>query len=238
MAMSAKQIVEAGNEYEKFCGSIISGALSDSFGYISIYTKNSNDLLASRLLKDNPVLVDKLRIKRNNQFPGKGSLPDLDYVIADKHTDNPIAIISIKGDPNDVKFYSGCWHDNEYRKMGVKYMVMTKDPKGTFALKPNGNVTKYFDFFEEDARLYVDYSPNGYPTSKNHDYEDLCSGYVVNPALSPIVQDIAGFNTDMKELFLSHIRENHPNDLYKFLGNTKKSTSQGINGNFFNWSSN
>ena len=55
------------------------------------------------------------------------------------------------------------WHDNEYRKMGVKYMVITKDPKGTFALKSNGNHTKYLDFFEEDSRLYVDYNPNGYP---------------------------------------------------------------------------
>jgi hypothetical protein len=231
--MTPSELVKAGATYERFCGPIISQLIGNYRSYVDIYTKNSNDLLASKLLKNNSELEDKLRIKRNNQFPGKGSLPDLDYVIADKNKNKPILIISIKGDPNDVKFYSGCWHHIVFEELGIKYAVITKDPKGTFAIKSNGNHTKYFDFFEEDSRLYVDYGTDGYPTTKNDEYADLCSGHVVNPDLYPMVKDMVGFSTDISEYIVSYLKENYSNEYTKYIG---KPTI--ANNNFFNWSSN
>ena len=118
--------------------------------------------------------------------------------------------------------------------MGIKYAVITKDPKGTFAIKSNGNHTKYLDFFEEDSRLYVDYGTDGYPTTKNDEYDDLCSGYMVNPDLYPMVKDMVGFSTDMNEHIVSYLRENYPNEYTEYIGKPMLVA----NNNFFNWQSN
>jgi predicted transcriptional regulator len=133
------------------------------------------------------------------------------------------------------------WHHDVYKNHStypINYRVVTKDTKGTFASKDNGKHTKYYDFLTEDFRLYVDYGPEGYGTSRLESYNNSCSCNVVNPDLAPMVKDMLGFTNDLDESLRSYIKVNYPTE-YELHYNKQTNTilANNINQSFFNWQS-
>ena len=102
--MNQHELQAIGAQWEISVGLQITMALAEFGNLATIYTADKNNVPGSKTVISNPTLSDALRIKNNNILNRKGSLPDLDFVIAIGNV--PIDIISAKGSPDDAKGYA------------------------------------------------------------------------------------------------------------------------------------
>ena len=213
--MNQHELQAIGAQWEISVGLQITMALAEFGNLATIYTADKNNVPGSKTVISNPTLSDALRIKNNNILNRKGSLPDLDFVIAIGNV--PIDIISAKGSPDDAKGYAGNWHSNEYNlrvvqeytnRKRISFRTITKDIKGTYSNKKG--VTKYFDMLHDTDRIYIDYSVIGYDSTIMAKYADQLGRYTVNPALAPIVQPISQLSVDIRNNVESYMKQNHP----------------------------
>ena len=136
-------------------------------------------------------------IRRQLQWNENGDIPDVDFVLVDP-SGRVRVILSSKSSFQDNSAYSSILHIDRYHRMGIKYIVITKDSKGVLC---TGN-SKYLRFLpnELDNVIFVNNDKIEVDKDVHHQESNYNWSNVVRPyyELHECLSNIIKNNSDIK----------------------------------------